>query len=124
MNATVWDEKKLKRLYEMRKQNVRIDDMAADLGVKKRTLERRLYWDSMTPEKRKARQERIYARRREEAKGNRRIIVEQVAVSERPGAEQIRDRDERMTLAPRDLTALFCGDPLPGHSALDKRGQA
>lgn len=121
MNATVWNEQKLKRLYEMRGRNVRIEDIAESLGVNKRTLERRLYWDSMSPDQRKARRDKIYARRREEAKDNRRIIVEQVVVSERPGAEQIRDRDERMMLAPRDLTAMFCGDPLPGHSALDKR---
>lgn len=33
------------------------------------------------------------------------------------------DRDRRMRLkfAPRDLTAMFCGDPLPGASALDRR---
>jgi hypothetical protein len=27
----------------------------------------------------------------------------------------------RAALAPRDLTAAICGDPLPGYSALDKR---
>lgn len=30
------------------------------------------------------------------------------------------DRDERAMLEPRSLTALICGDPLPGRSALDK----
>ena len=33
----------------------------------------------------------------------------------------IEDRDLRQTLAPRDLTAILCGDPLPGRSALDRR---
>jgi hypothetical protein len=31
------------------------------------------------------------------------------------------DRARRYALAPRDLTAAFCGDPLPGYSALDRR---
>lgn len=31
------------------------------------------------------------------------------------------DRERRMMLAPRDLTASFCGDPMPGMSALDRR---
>jgi hypothetical protein len=31
------------------------------------------------------------------------------------------DRDRRAELEPRDLTAAFFGDPLPGMSALDRR---
>jgi hypothetical protein len=31
------------------------------------------------------------------------------------------DRDRRAELEPRDLTAWFFGDPLPGMSALDRR---
>ena len=37
-----------------------------------------------------------------------------------PDAVQI-DRDHRVTLMPRDTTALFCGDPLPGYSMLERR---
>lgn len=33
----------------------------------------------------------------------------------------LQDRDRRMQLAPRDLTAAFFGDPLPGMSALERR---
>ncbi len=33
------------------------------------------------------------------------------------------DRDRRSS-APRTMTALLCGDPAPGQSALDKRGVA
>lgn len=33
----------------------------------------------------------------------------------------LNDRDERMSLAPRDRTAAICGDPLPGYSALERR---
>lgn len=31
------------------------------------------------------------------------------------------ERDRRLLLRPRDLTAAFAGDPLPGFSALDRR---
>jgi hypothetical protein len=31
------------------------------------------------------------------------------------------EREARLALAPRSLTALICGDPPPGRSALDKR---
>lgn len=35
---------------------------------------------------------------------------------------ELADRDKRMSIAPRDLTALLCGDPLPGYSALERVG--
>ena len=34
------------------------------------------------------------------------------------------ERDRRAKLSPRNLTAEFFGDPLPGYSALDKRALA
>lgn len=33
----------------------------------------------------------------------------------------LREQDYRLNLEPRDLTAAFCGDPLPGYSALDRQ---
>lgn len=36
--------------------------------------------------------------------------------------EVLFDRDRRMAMAPRNLTAALLGDPLPGRSALDRRG--
>jgi hypothetical protein len=39
----------------------------------------------------------------------------------RPCPLAVADRDRRAKLEPRDLTACFFGDPLPGMSALDRR---
>ena len=41
--------------------------------------------------------------------------------SVRPCPLALADRDRRAKLEPRDLTASFFGDPLPGMSALDRR---
>lgn len=35
--------------------------------------------------------------------------------------EVLADRDRRLALAPASLTAAICGDPAPGHSALDRK---
>lgn len=121
MNATVWDEQRLARMNKLRADGVPLKDIANRLGVKQRTLERRLYWDDMTPDKRKARRDRIYQRRRELALEQPRVMIELVQVSARPTPEQIRDRDLRMMMPPRDFTALFCGDPPIGRSALDMK---
>jgi DNA-binding CsgD family transcriptional regulator len=36
-------------------------------------------------------------------------------------AHVLAERDARLALDPRNLTAAFAGDPLPGRSALDKK---
>ena len=33
----------------------------------------------------------------------------------------VAERDARGNIPPRDLTAVFCGDPKPGYSALERR---
>ena len=35
--------------------------------------------------------------------------------------EVLLDRERRLAASPKDLTAMLCGDPLPGQSALDCR---
>lgn len=39
----------------------------------------------------------------------------------RPSQAELSDREKRLDIPPRDLTAWFFGDPLPGYSALDRR---
>jgi hypothetical protein len=43
-----------------------------------------------------------------------------LSLSLRPDPLALADRDRRANLEPRDLTAWFFGDPLPGMSALDR----
>lgn len=38
-----------------------------------------------------------------------------------PNQQAMAERDYRRTLTPRNLTAEFFGDPLPGYSALERR---
>lgn len=49
--------------------------------------------------------------------GNNATLADRPRITE----AALADRDRRQTLGPRDLTAAFCGDPLPGYSALDRR---
>lgn len=41
----------------------------------------------------------------------------------KPTDNEIRERDYRATLTHQSITAAFCGDPLPGYSALDRKRQ-
>jgi hypothetical protein len=48
-------------------------------------------------------------------------VLLSLSPSVRPCPLALADRDRRAELEPRDLTARFFGDPLPGMSALDRR---
>lgn len=52
---------------------------------------------------------------------NRRVHFEQTNSQFIIPARCLIERDRRYAIAPRDLTAAFCGDPLPGYSALERR---
>ncbi len=124
MGETVWTAKRLEFLYLLRAQKVTVQEIADRLCLKKRVVENRLYWDKLTPLERTARRAKINERRRaEKLASETRITVEKIDVSARPTVEQIRSRDLRATLPYRDLTAMLCGDPPLGMSALDARGQ-
>lgn len=118
-----WTEDRLATLNAKYAEGIPLQDIADHLGTSKRTVENRLYWLRMTPERRAARREKINEYRRSLKKGDTRVTIEQVQVSARPSDEQIRQRDTRMAMPHRDLTAILCGDPPLGFSALDARRQ-
>ncbi|GAC1572931.1 MAG: hypothetical protein NVS3B5_02100 [Sphingomicrobium sp.] len=51
---------------------------------------------------------------------NKELTGEDVIPAFRPTLEMIAEAHRR-NAAPRPITAWVCGDPAPGHSALDKR---
>jgi hypothetical protein len=57
----------------------------------------------------------------EACKGYARVVQQQAQMVRVPDHVKA-ERDHRLALAPRDLTAAIAGDPLPGMSALE-RGQ-
>ena len=48
-------------------------------------------------------------------------VCKPLSLGVRPDPLALADRDRRANLEPRDLTAWFFGDPLPGMSALNRR---
>ncbi|WP_425991328.1 hypothetical protein [Afipia sp. DC4300-2b1] len=116
-----WTEERLAKLNAEYAEGIPLQDIADHLGTSKRTVENRLYWLRMTPERRAARRQKINEYRRALKKEDTRVTIEQVQVSARPSEEQLRQRDAREMLPYRDLTAMLCGDPPIGLSALDQR---
>lgn len=103
--------------------------VARMIGRSRGCLVEKIRWEGMTEEQRQ---------RRRDAVRRRRAAVKSGAVKVRtrkprrpntvPQAGQIKvcsdvleERNARALLEPRDLTAAFFGDPLPGYSALERR---
>lgn len=94
------------------------------------SLKEKIRWEKMTEEHRQQRRDQLKARRLAvkavtPSRQRRKPVAPAVQVAPRPRVSQqaLADREIRMKSAPRDLTAAFFNDPLPGYSALDQRGQ-
>ena len=58
----------------------------------------------------------------EACRGYARVVPQQAPVVNIPDSV-LAERAARLALSPRDLTAAIAGDPLPGRSALERRGR-
>ena len=116
----VWSEQRLATLYAMKAAGASIGEIAKAMGVLAKSVDGRLRYDAMTPAQRDERRSRVRARAIERVP-DRRALHDKVLVDARPSDEQIKQRDVRMAMPYRDLTAFMLGDPPIGFSALDQR---
>lgn len=93
-------------------------------GVDQKTIANQLKNHRFTKIEREARRERYNKRRAQIEREDWKYVYQGYAVRKeeyRPSEEALAERAQRLSQAPRDLTAALCGDPLPGYSALERR---
>lgn len=119
-----WSEQQqtmLRRLYMAGEPRAII---ASTMGVTEDAIKHRIEATGFTKDETKARRIAYkalrYQRMKEEIRSPYDYSYKRVA-EERPSAEVLAERGTRLSIAPRDLTALICGDPRPGYSALERR---
>lgn len=123
-----WTQEEIEALHRLRRINTPIPAICEQLGRSLHSVKHRLEWDGMTVKSRLKRRARINRRRAEESgagvgRHNLNVLNLDLGVGPRPTSELLHERDMRAQIPPRDLTAAFCGDPLPGYSALDRMEQ-
>lgn len=120
-----WSESETRRAQEMYAAGIGPKRIGVQLGRTGRAVKRHLDLAAMSPAKRKEfydkRKAQRIARGETGAPSLRKITGMYDAAGKPPPDDLLRDRDYRLGLAPRDLTAAIMGDPLPGMSALDRR---
>ena len=122
--ANRWTYEEWERAVKLRASGLGYEDIGIALGRARKAVRAKFAKETLTPTQRQARADYDRRKREENTASLRRVagIPTEFSVK-RPTAELLRERDYRSGLQHRDLTAAFFGDPLPGMSALDKRGQ-
>lgn len=121
-----WTKEENEIFNAMREQKKSVAEIAVRLRKTRKSIEMKIEVLAMSPEKK----ERHVMLRRERMKRFRKnnptppriyTLRGKEITAGRANADLLRARDERLALSPRDLTAAFFGDPLPGYSALERR---
>ncbi len=123
MAGNRWSSDDIHRLVGLRNAGHTMADCAHIMGRSVGSIEGKLEYMGLSIDQRNARRAGLSTRRRREvADTTKRIHFNQKAtLANRPAPDLLAERDRRLALQPRDLTAAFCGDPLPGYSALERR---
>jgi len=123
MKTKLWTAEETARALKMRRDRMTIACIAEVLGRTPKAVKVRICRLSMTPEERERRNKHECDRRAEQEVGTRVAGVSFGSMSKVPDTV-LSERNTRISLQHRDLTAAFFGDPLPGCSALDRRQSA
>lgn len=116
-------------ILQMRPRGALLQDIAAalkhqlDISISCPQIYNRYRWLTMTPAQRDHRRHTINSRRRE-IQASKASAQSDAVHHTKACPIALAERDRRLALAPRSLSAALCGDPLPGYSALDRRACA
>jgi hypothetical protein len=116
-----WAAEEWQRAQDLQKQGLGFDDIAVRLNRSGRAVRAKFAKENLTAEQRQQRAEYQRLRRSEEIKTRQIAGVTFAKVPTREAASAFAQRDRKLALTPRNLTAAILGDPLPGYSALDRR---
>jgi hypothetical protein len=119
-----WTRQEFERAKELLGKGLSYRAVGEMLGRTVVQLHDKLIYEGKSPAWHEQKRAAINARRRAQAAGRPiqppREPVYAMRIEKTPSAVAD-DRAYRQSLSPRDLTALLCGDPLPGFSALERR---
>lgn len=119
-----WSPYEWKRVQTLVARGHSIPSIALMIGRKDYQIRDKIRWENSSAEKREERSAQLRAKRARQAleQQTERVHLEFVKPGKRPGEDLLQERQRRADLKPRDITAAFFGDPLPGYSALDRKG--
>ena len=121
MSAERWPHGDWQRAKDLLAHGFEPKRVAQILNRKVGSVLTKMRYEAMTPEQRRATQDRVNANRRKRAAQYVQVRSFETVAS-RPTADILAERDRYLS-APRTLTQSLLGDPPPGYSALDRKRQ-
>lgn len=115
-----WTDEEVAALLKLKTNSMPLRTLALRLGRTTTSITEKLRLINMTQHDRQKRRDRINMHRY----GRYAMKTHHIVAAPRPAPDALAERDIRLSIAPRDLTAVLLGDPLPGYSALDRRQRA
>lgn len=116
-----WTPEEWKLAQTLRGQELGFDDIAVRLGRTGKAVRAKFAKENLTAEQRQQRANYLRSKREAQIKTRQISGMTFMRVQPRETVAAFTERNHRLSLAPRDLTAAIFGDPLPGYSALDRR---
>lgn len=117
-----WSAEETSELLRMKEAGHSIEVIACSLRRTFHSVKERWRWARTSEEQKQDKIKGAMARRR--ASGVAPSCQLHAVTTVRPPTELLMEREYRLSLPCRDLTAALFGDPPPGYSALDRRGQS
>jgi hypothetical protein len=117
-----WTPDQVEMALAMKSNGHDVKEIAERLGRSVKAVQGKFEYIALNEEQREERRQAL--RRRRIASGIQSTRLHpngQTTKAERPSCDVLTERSLRLSAMPRDLTAAFFGDPLPGYSALDRR---
>jgi hypothetical protein len=122
-----WEDHEWETAQRLLREGQSLQFIAATIGRPASGLKAKIRFHNMTAEERD--RKNLRTRQSREGKSDPRLRsrrslslrVSGAADQPKLPASAIADREARYATPPRSLTALLCGDPLPGFSALERR---
>jgi hypothetical protein len=117
-----WTPDQVETALSMKADGHDVKEIAERLGRSVKAVQGKFKYIALNEGQREERRQAL--RRRRIASGIQSTRLHpngQTTKAERPSDNVLSERARRSAIMPRDLTAAFFGDPLPGYSALDRR---
>lgn len=117
-----WTEDMWNTAQRLRREGLGYLEIGKVLGLSRYQVKDRFWHVSMPDHIRERRNAQGRERRSRERRAAGIPRRERVSTPLQPDMQALAERNMRLAVAPRDLTAALMGDPRPGWSALEGRG--
>lgn len=116
-----WKAYEWQKVVQLKERGFTYEAIAVQLGRTKDEIKSKYLYETMAPARKLKRLERQQAKRQTYTENQRTAYLTGPTPTHRASPDVLLERELRLA-TPRSITGVVFGDPVPGWSALDRRG--